>query len=257
MNNFSASEKSRGILALANNTSSIDYQGIAKKTLELASHHLDIPCQVVSTPTPKHWLNHRNDTDTQQRVEWLNHNRFQVYDLSPWDETIVIDADYLVTTNKLNLLFASQSDLVFCHHNHMLHDQSFHTRGLQPIWATVFFFRKGPRAQHFFDLVGRIQKNYSYYRQIFGILQSNFRNDMAFAMAEKILYGYALPQQTRMPWGITTVDAPVQSIDINQDWMVVRTEHGADILPRQDLHVQSKAWLQSTSFDQFLQQARQ
>jgi hypothetical protein len=60
-----------------------------------------------------------------------------------------------------------------------------------------------------------------------------------------------------MPWGITTVDAPVQQIDINQDWMVVRTEHGADILPRQDLHVQSKTWLQSASFDQFINKARQ
>jgi hypothetical protein len=93
--------------------------------------------------------------------------------------------------------------------------------------------------------------------KFFGILQSNFRNDMAFAMAEKILHGYTLPEYTRMPWGITTVDAPVQQIDINQDWMVVRTEHGADVLPRQDLHVQSKAWLQSSGFDQFLSKARQ
>ena len=100
MNNFNASEKSRGIIALANNTSSIDYQGIAKKTLELASHHLNIPYQVISTATPEHWANHRNDIDTQQRVAWLNHNRFQVYDLSPWDETIVIDADYLVTSSN-------------------------------------------------------------------------------------------------------------------------------------------------------------
>ena len=255
MNNFSANAKSRGILALATNTGQIDYQGIAKKTLELASHHLKIPHLMVSTQTPDNWVNYRSDTDTQQRVQWLNHNRFQVYEQSPWDETIVIDADYLVTTNKLNLLFNSQSDLVFCHRNHILHDSSVPPPGIQPIWATVFFFRKSTRAKNFFDLVERIQKNYAYYRYIFGILQPNFRNDMAFAMAEKILHGYTLPDHTRMPWGITSVDAPVQDISINQDWMVVRTAYGADVLPRQDLHVHSKAWLQSPGFDQFLNEA--
>lgn len=255
MNNLNNSVKSRGILALASNSDTVDYESIAKKTLELASHHLGLPHLLVSTSTPENWVNERVDTDTNQRVSWLNHNRYQVYEMSPWDETIVIDADYLVTTNKLNLLFHSSSDLVLCHNNHMMYDKTYAPFGLQPVWATVFFFRKSVTTRNFFDLVGRIQRNYGYYRFLFGILQPTFRNDMAFAMAEKIINGYTLPQHTRMPWGITTVDAKVNTIDIDQNWMVVRTDTGADILPRQDLHVQSKQWLQSSDFDQFLNKA--
>jgi hypothetical protein len=58
-----------------------------------------------------------------------------------------------------------------------------------------------------------------------------------------------------MPWGIVSADLPVMDIDINKDWLVVRGTDYADILPRTDLHVMSKNWFFTESFDQLLEHA--
>ena len=255
MLNYKPSEKSRGVLAFANNTNEIDYVSIGGQALRLASHHLGIPTKLVTTGEVNNWRNTRNDIDTGQSILWKNHGRHMAYDLSPWDETIVIDVDYLITTSKLLTLFDSSMDLLLCHENNYFYDNSKGNAGhIMPVWATVFFFRKSNQARTYFDLVGRIQRNWSYYRLLFGITQPTFRNDFAFAMAESILFGNE-SKLTKMPFSITTAEQPVTKISINADWMVVRDDQQAHILPRQDLHVMSKQWLQSTEFDKFVQEA--
>lgn len=254
MSNYDKLEKSKGVLAFANNTETVDYEYIGQRALQLAEHYLGVPTKLITGQTAENWNNHRVDIDSNQTVQWNNFNRYQAWELSPWDETIVIDVDYLVTTNKLNILFGSAEDLVLCHNNTMLHGAPSAKPALLPVWATVFYFRKTPRTKEFFDLVGRIQRNWSYYRLLFNVMQANYRNDYAFAMAEKILSGYTTTSNTRMPFGITTANGPLKSMSINNEWLVVRAEEHADVLPRQDIHVMSKQWLQSEQFDDFINQ---
>jgi hypothetical protein len=74
-------------------------------------------------------------------------------------------------------------------------------------------------------------------------------------MSDLIINGHERNPAHRMPWGIISADAPVLGIDINKDWLVVREANRADILPRTDLHVMSKNWFFTKSFDQLLEQA--
>ena len=237
--------KSKGILAFANNSPSVNYEKIANQTLMLAGRSLNLPVHLVIGQKQEHWKNSRQDTDTKQFVVWNNFNRYDVWNNTPFDQTLVIDVDYLITTDRLNCLFDSAEDLVLCDKNHMLNEDK-ETEPLAPIWATVFYFRKTSRTKIYFGLVGRIQRNWHYYRTLFGIRSPQFRNDYAFSMAAEIL-----KVRARMPFGITTVNYPVESIGINQDWMVVRTPQSATVLPRQDLHVMSKSWLQSDDLERF------
>jgi hypothetical protein len=255
MNNYAKLEKSRGVLVFANNTDTIDYIGIANKTIQLAKHHLGIETLVVTQDYQTTYTNARTDIDTEKSVQWNNFGRHRAWEVTPWDETLVIDADYLVTTPRLLTLFDSPSDLVLCHQNNYLYEDPDPKCYLPPVWATVFFFRRTERNKLFFDLVGKIERNWIYYRILFGLPYRNFRNDLAFAMAERIMHGYQLPQHTQMPWAITTIEKPLLDININTDWMVVRTKERADVLPRQDLHVMSKQWLQSEKLDHFIEQA--
>jgi hypothetical protein len=251
MSNYVKSEKSKGVLAFANNTPTTDYESIGARTLELAGQSLGLPTKLITGQQQADWHNMRRDVDTLQPVAWNNHSRWQCYELTPWDQTLVIDIDLLVMTDRLLRLFDHLQDYQLCHHNTTLFTQD--AVSFAPVWATVFAFEKTPAAKDFFELVGRIQRNWNYYRMLFGIVQIEFRNDYAFAMAEIILGGHTRTQQSRMPWGITTVDAPVDNIEWVNDWLVVRTADTARVLPRCDLHVMSKAWLQTPALDVLIQ----
>jgi hypothetical protein len=55
-----------------------------------------------------------------------------------------------------------------------------------------------------------------------------------------------------MPFGIVTADNAITDIQINTDWMTVRSPDHVIVLPRTDLHVMSKEWLQSPKLEQFV-----
>lgn len=257
MKKSSASGKSKGVLAFASNTPETDYERIGHFALDLARHHLDVPVRLIVPETPLGWNNHRMDVISGTPVAWNNHGRFSAFDNSPWDETIVIDVDYLVLTDRLNRLFNSGQSLLLCHGNSFSQNKDSSTTCVDPVWATVFYFKKTSRIEQFFDLIGRVQRNWDYYRLVFGIVSRCYRNDLAFAIAELIMNGYAFSSSTRMPFDITTMENPVRDISINQDWLVVRSHDAADVYPRQDLHVMDKHWLQSDAFERFVQEAKQ
>jgi hypothetical protein len=255
MKNYSVSEKSKGILAFANNSPTVDYERIANKTLQLASRSLGLPVHLVVGQKQDHWRNTRYDVDQKKTVVWNNFNRYEAWEQTPFEQTLVIDVDYLITTQRLLGLFDGPQDLILCHKNEMLLEPTLDVTALTPVWATVFYFRKTPRTRLFFELVGRIQRNWEYYRVLFGIAELRFRNDYAFAMAEIIIGGYNRSSATNMPFGIVTADNAITDIQINNNWMTVRTSDNATVLPRTDLHVMSKAWLQSNKLEKFICEA--
>jgi len=115
------------------------------------------------------------------------------------------------------------------------------------VWATVFAFRKTARAKRYFDLIGRIQRNYAYYCALFNVDGRNYRNDYAFAMADTILNGYAIDKRS-IPGSILAVDQSVHSITVKDKHIVVKDKNKSYVLPRTNLHVMSKAYLQSNNF---------
>jgi hypothetical protein len=116
----------------------------------------------------KNWHNYRHDVDLGRPVEWKNFGRNLAYELSPYDETLVIDADYVVLDRSLLKIFDVSWDYLLQRHARSINNEFvpnvMGSRSLPYVWATVFAFRKTPRAQIFFDLVRRIQANYHYYR---------------------------------------------------------------------------------------------
>jgi hypothetical protein len=66
-------------------------------------------------------------------------------------------------------------------------------------WATVFFFRKNKNTETFFNYLGHIQENWNYYRYVYQIEQSLYRNDFAFSIAIYIMNGNVDNNQFSMP----------------------------------------------------------
>lgn len=257
MKNSEKSEKSRGIVAFAYNVDTIDYVSIATNTLTLASKQLGIPYTLI---TDQNFKNNdftmRYDIDSGEFVKWRNVGRYHAYDLSPYDETLVIDVDYLIVDNNLNKIFETEWDYLLARNSHSLTSSwptSMGENSLPYVWATVFAFRKTKKSKIYFELIGRIQRNYAYYCALFNVDGRNYRNDYAFAIADIIINGYTIEKKS-IPGSILAVDQSIQSIDIINNHIVVKDKIKSYVLPRTNLHVMSKAYLQSSDFKLFVDQ---
>ncbi len=246
-------EKSRGIVAFATNTSATNYVSIANKTVALASKKLNLPYVIITDSET--FSSTRYDRDLGQFVEWKNFNRHTAYDLSPYNETLVIDVDYVVQDHSLGQVFDLDFDYLLTRSARSINNEQINPLmgkySLPFVWATVFAFRKTARAKMFFDLVGRVQKNYGYYRDLFDIEARNFRNDYAFAIADLLLNGFQISQAS-LPGTMLNIPQTITQIKHLGDLVVVKDQDRSYVVPPMNMHVMSKAYLQSQDFERFV-----
>lgn len=255
MQNLEKSAKSRGVVIFATNTQETDYIGIAEQNARLVRHFLDLPTTIVSAKDTG--SNQRFSTDTGTFVEWNNFGRHEAYTASPYDETIVIDADYLVFDDGLLRLFECPFDYLLFNKNRYVNISQqpaiMGPHSLPYVWATAFAFRKTEKARLFFELVAKIKRNYDYYRLLYNVQEGNFRNDYAFAIAHYIFNGYNLVPESFAPFHILTVTGAIESITASKN-LVVRTPDKGFVFPLQNLHVISKSWLSGPALKQLVDQ---
>jgi hypothetical protein len=263
MKTSSVQEKSRGILLFAFNTTEINYVEIARRSARLVRHTLNLPVTLVTEQGTSadgfdqviYINNTLENYKIGERGAWRNGDRWQAYKLSPYDETILIDSDYLVLDQNLLKLFEQDFDYRIMTHNDKpagawaLNMGLF---GLQYLWATVILFRKTARADMLFDLVGRIQRNYHYYSRLYHMRDRNFRNDYAFTIADNILNGYR-PGEQSIPWSMLTFADVVTSITQKNDLLTVKEREKGYVIPRQNIHVMDKGYLLSDDFADFVE----
>jgi hypothetical protein len=265
--NLNDSEKSKGVVVFAFNTQ-IDYVGIADRTSRLIAHSLNLPITLVTDYTANPVFAYDNIirvdlTDsgtnfisTDSKKEWRNFGRYLAYEFSPYDDTILIDTDYLVLDDSLLTLFKTDFDYKLMHHNRTESGPSYEMMGetsLPFVWATVVLFRKTKRARLFFNLVGRIQRNYNYYRMLYNIRERNYRNDYAFAIANNIISGYSLNEDQGIPWTMFTIEKKIERIMLTDTFVQVYYEDTATVIPYQNIHVMDKEYLQSRDFEQVVE----
>jgi hypothetical protein len=261
-------EKSKGVLVFAFNSQKVKYTSIADQTSKLIEKNTNLPVTIVTDIDSELKFDYdqiiRVDSKTgnvrfskdQQVYEWKNFDRYRAFNLSPYDETILIDTDYLILDKSLLKLFDQPFDYRLMYN--MQTPRSLNTDEMGPsslpmVWATVVLFRKTLRAKIFFDLVGRIQRNYGYYRSLFSIRETNYRNDFAFSMANIILNGHTLTPEQSIPWPMLTIEDNIESIDLKNKFLTVKYNSRADVISRQNLHIMDKNYLLSDQFKNFVE----
>ena len=165
----------RGFVCLAQNNQTTDYVRLAQLQCMSIKHHMpDASYTLITDAAGKQTIDHswfdnviELSTDWAKDQEWKQRNDWQVGILSPYRQTIVIDVDYLVLTPRLNQLFRIQQDLVLCHDNRLMYKPLESRAVIDPVWATVFYFTKNKKNEAFFYLVGKIQRNWEYYKNFF------------------------------------------------------------------------------------------
>lgn len=208
---------SRGALIFAQNNSEIDYTKLAVFAALRIERYLNIPVSIVTDS--KEWLlksqplarelfdriiplnvdtiqtkKFFDGTLTSKTLTWKNLSRVDCYELSPYDETLVIDSDYVVSSKNLSKIWKSKYDFLIYKDSFDLAQwrdiRSFNYINQLSIpfyWATVFYFKKTSYTRAFFNIIQHIRENYAYYRVLYNIDSTVFRNDFAFSIAISIM----------------------------------------------------------------------
>jgi hypothetical protein len=186
---------------------------------------------------------------------WFNRGRCRAYDLSPYDQTLVLDTDYIVASDRLKILFETDQDIL-CH-RHVLDvterrnfaaDTRFGSVEMPMWWATVLYFRKSALAQSVFEMMRMIEDNWYHYSRIYKFSQDLYRNDYAISIALNTVYGHVEDSIPSIPWPLFTsfYDVYLNHLDLdrfqlNYVRMVDNQErHQRMILENCDLHVMNK-----------------
>lgn len=226
-----------GALIFAFNNEHIDYVAMAEWSAKNIQRHLNIPvCLVTDTPpyndnvfdqvlltgVPSESSNTRYFSDVGN-VTWHNLNRMDAYTLTPYSQTLVLDADYVVAGNQLQSVLDSTEDF-------MCHRTAYDVTGLQTFddlnvfgqnqfpmwWATVMMFRTSERARLIFESMQMIRDNWTHYRNLYANPRSTYRNDHALSIALNIENGHTL-QTTDIPWALASLTPEHQLTQLDQD----------------------------------------
>jgi len=240
-----------GVLIFARNNEQIDYEAMARWSAQNIERHLGIPTHIVTDDTAPS-TNARHFTDVGS-VTWHNLNRMDAYRLTPWDRTLVLDADYVVATNQLtSLLQADQDflahrwayDVTGCNNFEGLN--SFGNNRMPMWWATVMMFRKSRQAELIFDSMQMIRDNWTHYRNLYKNTNATYRNDHALSIALGIVNGHTLAHPG-IPWHLASLTPDHKLTQLEQDQYRVDFVNGENkarwITLTQDFHAMGKQQL--------------
>ena len=256
MKNCAKLEKSKGVVIFASNTETIDYISIAERAARLIKHYLDLPTTIITETTIS--KNRRYNIDSNQFEAWNNLGRYRAYELSPYEQTILLDSDYFVLDDNLLKILDTVQDYNIVRNNVYLDGTLVEPMGkysLPSLWATIIAFNRTPKSRMLFDLVARIERNYGYYRKLYNISATNYRNDFAFTISDNILNGYTQDVKNYSPWTMLSIGQTVDDIKLDNNKIIVKSQERAWVLPKQSLHIMSKAFLTSESCDKLIEAA--
>jgi hypothetical protein len=210
-----------GAVIFARNNEHIDYVAMAKWSAKNIERHLGIPTHIVTNDTRTD-SGSRNFADVGI-VTWHNTNRMDAYRLSPWDRTLVLDADYVVASNQLQSVLDSDQDF-------LAHRWAYDVTGCNDFrglnwfgdvampmwWATVMVFNKCRHAELIFDTMTMIRDNWTHYRNIYKISNPTYRNDHALSIALLVVNGHTLDHNS-IPWRLASLTPEHQLCQLDQD----------------------------------------
>lgn len=210
----------QGVLIFAFNNAEVDYVEIAIYAAKRVKQFLNKPVSLVTDSV--NWLHTKFPDDVKvfdQIIEsidettqvkkfydgaskhsnlvWKNSNRANCFDLSPYDETLVIDSDFIINSSFLNYCWNQPHDfLIYNSYNDLSswRDTSefnyINEFSVPFYWATVFFFKKTKNNGHFFTLIEHIKENWKYYAKLYRVPSARYRNDIAFSIAIHMMNGF-------------------------------------------------------------------
>lgn len=231
----------KGILIFAHNSREVDYVKMSVIAGALAKKNLSAPVSLVSDKSTLEWAessgiaknfknifenvitvekpasgNYRNLFDgslINKTVPFENANRATVWDITPYERTLLIDSDFLIFSKVLDNYWNFDSEILISEGILNVYgdkpgtlDSWVSDEGVKMVWATTVMFTKNQRTKLFFDLVNHIRKNWDLYSDIYRYNSRVYRNDISFSIAKHMLTGYDVEVSDVLPKLLTLTD---------------------------------------------------
>jgi hypothetical protein len=205
----------RGLLLFAFNTGDVDYFDMACKTAQRANLFLKLPVSVVtdtntdSSTYPNVFDNiyyiDSDKSNSKDNKVWINKGRHNAYEITPYDETLVIDTDYLINSDLLLKVFELPTDFACPNQCHFLGHENdipelISNTYVPTLWATVMYFKKTEKVKQLFHMIKMVESNYSHYVNLYNITSLMYRNDFALTIALRTIYGQTEDSKNYLPW---------------------------------------------------------
>jgi hypothetical protein len=271
----------KGILIYAHNSKKVDYLDLALISGSLSSKNLNLPVSLVTDKSTLEWAKESkkyksiervfdniilsedyfsdasrklyDGIDYKEDVPFLNKNRCNAWNLTPYENTLLIDSDFLIFSNLLNEYWNIDADFmispvasdVFIENRLEYNDRYISEVGIKMCWATTIMFKKNQFSKALFDLVELIRDNYTYFADLYRFDHRMFRNDIAFSIAQHILNGNKSSNIPALPPILTTIDKDIL-IDVKEDklFFLISSKYDNSYTvcskKNQDVHIMNK-----------------
>lgn len=231
----------KGVLLIAHDNGLIDYAALAILSASLAKKYLSVPVSVIAdqetvdsihakiglennifdkiiTVEKPSMINprvifHDNEYKT---MAFVNQDRSSAWQLTPYKRTLLIDADFLILSNRLGKYWDYECDFLIAQEatdilgtRMGLGDTRISDIGPILCWATTVMFTKNSRTEAIFDLINFIKDNYFYYSELYRFPIKTYRNDIAFSIAKHIIDGFCTLPNSGLPPVLTMMDKDV------------------------------------------------
>ena len=242
----------KGVLLFCFDTADVQYHKILERCVGLIKKNLKLEITVVtdfntfSKLEPLGFVNYKfiepELGNTKHGLEWRNVDRHMAYDLSPYDTTLVMDIDYFPFTDNLKKFLDTKYDFLISKHAYDLTSRnSFDMRRfsmIDMVWATVFIFKKGHKAERIFEMVRYVKSHYQYFMDLYRVRDRRFRNDYAFAVALEQANGFI--SYDTLPIKLPTLLPDCKVIELNDHGIVWQYNDQINHIQHQDVHVLNK-----------------
>jgi len=279
-------EENRGVCIIAYNNNQLDYVQFAHMTAayvkaNMKNNHTTLITDVgtnaymeSSVPTEiheacfdnvvvediEHEHNPRKHMDspwTEFNAQFSNKNKNNIFNLTPYDKTLLIDSDLFVMNNFYDYVFDTDIPVAL-HRNAIylegqppyLNEQQLNEGGIHHWWSTAVYFDKSEESEIFFNIWAHVKENWDYYALLYQFPPALFRTDFCVSVAAHMLNGFNQDNFIHDFLGVPlqNMDQKDDLIEIKglNDWILLshnRAEPWKNILTRfekQNLHVMNK-----------------
>lgn len=246
---------SKGVVIVAfdsdtdqNNT--LKYTELAKISAAQVRRHLKLPVAIVTdkpvdgfddvliVDKPDSTIRHVQINKHHENYNWFNDYRRQLFYLTPYEQTLLIDADYFVQSDSFLRCFEYNDDFQIIGNvydptgrNSFDKYRLLPNRTIPQLWATAMYWNRN--AGSYFEYANNIADNYDYYAKVFEFSPAQYRNDMVFSIV-----GHMLPTSI-MPWKMWMTGSDCKLVDANERGLKFEFDNSV-VRVNNDVHVLSK-----------------
>ena len=243
---------SKGCCIFAYNTETIDYFSQAEEAADRVSHFLDLPVTIFTNTSKKSKhnviLTELPNINLKQSKVWYNRNRNQVFELSPYEKTLVIDSDYFLCSDTLKFHLESSAPFLITKDFYHLKTGNFiplylGRTHIPLLWATVMIFDKSQESQSIFSMAKLIEENYLYYSLLYKFHPHPIRNDFIFSIACHLIGGYGRKSFALKNYPIVNCEQDIYYEKFEDNKLIYKYEHlkiYGNRIKNMDLHLMNK-----------------